>query len=374
MSVSKDRRQSSACSSCLEDIQIDLTKLAFRDAIPMVTIGSICIVIATLVGASDNHDIVLWGLAALLAVFGAARIAICLLFKATDLEALTSHSARSWSTRFALTTLGYTCCYTLVTFHYFFRHDPVGECFCTLGTFALEASFTSRVGLPTWFSHWASLILLGGLGISASNLTMRRLPLAFALVGVLAFIQWVSTETRFRIVVEQLRGSHKLRNLAERDPLTGLANRRSFQQRVEMACKQAVPFAVLYLDLDRFKNINDTYGHAAGDELLQAVAARLSGAVRLTDLVSRFGGDEFAILQAPLACELDAKHFAARIVDELHHPFELGGQTVYIGASVGVRIASISEDAGALLLDADQALYRVKRSGGGDFCFAAQRA
>jgi diguanylate cyclase (GGDEF)-like protein len=228
--------------------------------------------------------------------------------------------------------------------------------------------------LPLWFSHVSSLVLLGGLGFSASQMVTHRLPLSLALLGVLAYIQWVSAETRFKVVVEQLRGERKLRNLAGCDPLTGLANRRSFKQRVESVCTQGLSFAVLYIDLDRFKNINDTYGHAAGDELLQAVASRLSGAVRLTDLLARFGGDEFAILQVPLACELDAKHFAARVVDELARPFELRGGTVQIGASVGVRIAAgVSEDVGALLLEADQALYQVKRSGGGDFSFAAHR-
>jgi diguanylate cyclase (GGDEF)-like protein len=373
MTIATDRRKPAAAPSRFDDIQLDLATLAFRDALPMVSLGSTCIAAVTLVGASDTRDPALWRLAALLALFGAVRIAICLLFKASDPAALTAHSARIWTNRFALATLVYTLCFTLVTFHNFSRHDPVGECLCTLGTFALEASFTSRVGLPPWFSHTATTLLLGGLGISATNLTMDRLPLAFALLGVLAYVQWVSAESRFHIVVEQLRAEHKLRHLAARDPLTGLVNRRSFNERVETACAQASSFAVLYLDLDRFKQVNDTHGHAVGDELLRAVAARLGDAVRSTDLVARFGGDEFAVLLMPLAHDLDAKHCAARIVDELSHPFELCGKTVHIGASVGVRVADGPlKDPSTLLQAADRALYRVKRSGGGDFSFAPQ--
>jgi diguanylate cyclase (GGDEF)-like protein len=376
MTTARDRRQTQIGCHPLDDIQVDLTCLAFRDALPLVILAGVCIVVATIIRSLDTLDWMDWLFCGLFSSLSLVRIAICLRFQAFDPGELSPHTARRWGERFAVATIGYTLVFAFVTYYQFAHHDVVGECLCTLGTFGLDASYTARAGLPRWFNHSCSLILLGGLGISGTQLITHSLYLSLALLGVIAYIQWVSAETRYKIVVEQLRGAQKLRTLAESDPLTALANRRSFQKRVETACTQSFSFAVLCIDLDRFKSINDTHGHTVGDELLQSVAVRLQRTVRSTDLVARFGGDEFAVLYTPLTQVVDAEQLAARIVAELSQPFELTGQTVQIGASVGVRIAdaavSPNEDPTALLKAADQALYRVKRSGGGDLSFAQQ--
>ncbi|MBA2778919.1 putative bifunctional diguanylate cyclase/phosphodiesterase [Billgrantia kenyensis] len=155
---------------------------------------------------------------------------------------------------------------------------------------------------------------------------------------------------------------------AFRDPLTGLPNRRLFLDRLNQALRQQAPGhtpAVLFIDLDRFKAINDTMGHDAGDELLCAVAERIGKVMRPDATVARFGGDEFAVLvnvdDAPLET---AARIGERIIEVLRQPFGLGGQLAYIGATVGVAHAGASDQqADVLLRHADIAMYRGKAVG-----------
>jgi diguanylate cyclase (GGDEF)-like protein/PAS domain S-box-containing protein len=153
------------------------------------------------------------------------------------------------------------------------------------------------------------------------------------------------------------------------DPLTGLANRALFVERLERAIARvrhagAYLFAVLFLDLDRFKFVNDSLGHLAGDDLLESFARRIEGCVRPGDMVARFGGDEFAILIDGLAGANSAAHVAERIQRSLELPFSLGGHEVYASASIGIALSATGYERGEdLLRDADTAMYRAKARG-----------
>jgi diguanylate cyclase (GGDEF)-like protein len=172
---------------------------------------------------------------------------------------------------------------------------------------------------------------------------------------------------------EQREAERRIRFLASHDPLTELANRRTFSEALRGAVARlgrgGDGFAVLCLDLDRFKMVNDTLGHAVGDALLMAVAARLSNELREGDLVARLGGDEFAVLQAngtPAA----ASALAERLVRRLGEAYEIEGHGVVVGASVGIASAPAdAADAEGLLKCADMALYRAKSDGRGTFRF-----
>jgi diguanylate cyclase (GGDEF)-like protein/PAS domain S-box-containing protein len=162
--------------------------------------------------------------------------------------------------------------------------------------------------------------------------------------------------------------------LARYDALTGLANRTVFVEAVNQAIAHArrerTGFAVLFLDLDHFKDVNDTLGHPAGDALLKAVAARLLGATRETDTVGRFGGDEFAVVLAGIADAAAAGILAEKLLKAINIPLVIERNTIHVRASIGVELFSPgADDSETLLAHADLALYRAKAEGRGTFRF-----
>ena len=181
---------------------------------------------------------------------------------------------------------------------------------------------------------------------------------------------WVAT---YEDVTERRRAEERAVFLARHDDLTRLPNRALFHERVEQALAQVgrgTQAAVLCLDLDRFKAVNDTLGHPVGDGLLQAVADRLQACVREVDTVARLGGDEFAVVQVGLDSPADVELLARRLVEALSRPYDLGGHRVVIGTSVGVALApSDGKHPDLLLKNADIALYRAKLEGRGTFRF-----
>jgi len=173
---------------------------------------------------------------------------------------------------------------------------------------------------------------------------------------------------RLNSTVDDLRATEaELRRLAYHDPLTGLANRAMLQECTEQAAqrqrKDQSSLGVLYVDLDNFKPVNDSFGHAAGDALLVMVADRLRACTRPTDVVARLGGDEFVVLLVGLDNERDAEKLGRRIVAELGRPFTVEGHDVSIGASIGVAVQHFGDRDGDLLRDADMAMYTAKLGG-----------
>jgi diguanylate cyclase (GGDEF)-like protein len=178
----------------------------------------------------------------------------------------------------------------------------------------------------------------------------------------------------FRIVA---RASRRLRHLALHDALTGLPNRTLFHERVERAIKGMRPeraVAVLLVDLDRFKEVNDTLGHDHGDELLKVVAERLSGALRQGDTLARLGGDEFAVVLTDLPNRGAAAETAGRLHDALRRPFGLRGIAVELDASVGVALSpDHGRDVTTLIQRADVAMYDAKRTQGRVETYSTER-
>ncbi len=173
------------------------------------------------------------------------------------------------------------------------------------------------------------------------------------------------------------KANTRILELAQTDLLTNLANRRAFTKRLTMAFtaawRGAPPFAVLYLDIDNFKDVNDTLGHAMGDILLKEVVNRLRNAVRAGDLVARFGGDEFAVLLTEVSDPETAEDLAARIGRHLAAPFSIKGHKIRITSSIGIALYS-PEVAGAeaMMMQADLALYGAKDDGRNCYRFHSQ--
>jgi diguanylate cyclase (GGDEF)-like protein len=182
---------------------------------------------------------------------------------------------------------------------------------------------------------------------------------------------WVATHED---ITEQRRSEIKIEYMAHHDALTDLANRALLNERLEQALGSRIHreqmVAIHHLDLDQFKAVNDTFGHAAGDKLLRIVADRLRGLVRETDTVARTGGDEFVIVQAPITDPAQATSLAQEIIRLMGEPFEIDGHQPVIGSSIGIAVGpgdGLTPD--KLLRNADLALYRAKGDGRGMFRF-----
>jgi diguanylate cyclase (GGDEF)-like protein len=196
-------------------------------------------------------------------------------------------------------------------------------------------------------------------------LNMLQLSVEFTLLRVCECFE----VERQRTDEELARRDEELAFLATHDPLTGLPNRTLILDRVEQmlarSARNQAPVAALFIDLDNFKAINDTLGHNVGDELLQAVAARLKGVVRQVDGLGRLGGDEFVVIAGELSAEVGPELVAERLLDALKHPFKLSAcesTPLTVTASIGIAIGERTS-AEELLRDADIAMYRAKWDG-----------
>ena len=175
---------------------------------------------------------------------------------------------------------------------------------------------------------------------------------------------WVAT---IEDITERKRSDEKIVHLAHYDALTDLPNRVLFREQLESALKKVQPdqqLAVLYIDIDEFKSVNDALGHSVGDELLKAVAGRLRGCLGETDVAARLGGDEFAIIQTAIKHPSDTTHLVGRIYEAIRRPYDCAGHLITTDASIGIALAEESAaDLDQLLKNADMAMYEAKADG-----------
>jgi diguanylate cyclase (GGDEF)-like protein len=176
-----------------------------------------------------------------------------------------------------------------------------------------------------------------------------------------------------RNITERKQREEKLRHNAFHDALTGLPNRNLFSDRLEMALRRfrrfpKLYFAVFFIDLDSFKQVNDCYGHDVGDQLLKAVAEILQSCVRANDTVARLGGDEFTILLDSITHISEVRNVAERIQEKLNAPLTFSDQVILSGASIGIVLSAFRyRQASDLVKDADTALYQAKQNGKGQY-------
>ena len=194
-----------------------------------------------------------------------------------------------------------------------------------------------------------------------------HVTLAVVLLGLLGGgLQ--NMQARYRAEVDKIEMRRTISGLARLDHLTGLPNRLGLAERYEEVTMAHAPgclIAVHCLDLDRFKPVNDRYGHPAGDQLLRMVADRLSCALRNGDLAARIGGDEFIVLQSGMRHPDEAELLARRLIKTLSEPYSLGEDSIYVGASIGYDVSSCGDSLESSISRADNALYAIKEIGGG---------
>ena len=247
---------------------------------------------------------------------------------------------------------------------------PLGTCLCGQAITGHEVVFKSEIhGHDDAMhcdmeqdSHYCVPILSTG-----------RMLGAFSVYVPGAYVEDESVKTFLRtvadtlaVVIERKRNEEKFKKLAHYDTLTGLPNRVLFYDRMEQALALAVrnrqKFAVLFLDLDRFKNINDTLGHDMGDVVLVETASRLLACVRSTDTVARMGGDEFTVIVTEVKSFESVENVATKIIKSLQEPFELKGGDYYISCSVGISLfPDHGTDSENLIKAADLAMYQAKK-------------
>lgn len=202
----------------------------------------------------------------------------------------------------------------------------------------------------------------------------KPFPVAYVTTPIIRKGIVTGSVTVFRDITERKRTEEVIHQLAYHDTLTGLPNRLLFNNSLKLAMDYAARnmemLAVMILDLDRFKNVNDSLGHGVGDLLLQEVARRIEKCLSGRDIVSRLGGDEFTLLLPEIAHPQDVGKIASKIIESLSKPFQLSGSDLYISASIGISLYPYDGDNPVLLLrNADIAMYRAKEEGRQNYQF-----
>ena len=223
----------------------------------------------------------------------------------------------------------------------------------------------------------AATMILCSLGPIVPGVALAGHPLLYVGYLQMPLYFWAMTAAAFRLnkmQIATLRSERENGHRARHDALTGLLNRTAFVDalQVKLAGSREKPCALLFLDLDNFKPVNDTFGHQAGDRLLELVAARLRHTLHPTDVIARMGGDEFVVVANDVTAE-KATAIAQRIIEALAEPYELGeGISACVGASVGIAMSpEHSSEAEVLLAVADAALYEAKSHGKTRCCVAS---
>lgn len=266
---------------------------------------------------------------------------------------------------------------------------PAGHWFTAVAVFLIGMLYSLRVMIVSTLSLLAAMLIIAWLHLQGT-ISPAIAPAEFAVTHSSWLVELMCAAVFIAIVLPTLRNfvttnqrwmseherrREKIAHLAMHDELTGLPILRSAKDRLSMAChrrhRSGGLLAVLFIDLDGFKAVNDKYGHAAGDACLQAVAARLSGHLREQDVAARIGGDEFIVILENVSDESITARLAQELIELIGQPIEFEHHQLHIGASIGVALCPENgTNAQSLLRSADVAMYRSKRAGRNGFVFA----
>ena len=349
--------------------------MLFSMWLPIFGLGLVFIAVCLLAAMELDSPIYL-----ALAALGALTIFLRLLnVRAYRRAAPVAHikDLRRWERYYAIGNCASAAQLALLNILVLTVHEPMLQLITVSLVFSFGAGVVARTAVRPKLCVMSLLLAtiptVAALAIHAFNVHGNGLHTEMFLVEAMlvAMITGLSLQTvahLYRTAVEHHTAKHDLGQLARHDALTGLANRLllrdRFQTSVEAAARNGEFLAVHFLDLDGFKAVNDSYGHPAGDALLQQVARRLEAIVRADDTVARLGGDEFVLLQSGIRHEDEAQMLALRIVRELSRPYEIEDSISGVSVSVGIATAPRQGvELERLLAAADAALYRAKKSG-----------
>lgn len=350
-------------------IEIEIVSRLYG-ALPQILCIAAGLVAGSAIMAFRTGDPVLWAIVAAAVVTSLARIVGILAFHRLPRKVLTLSQAHRWEDAYAWTAFAFTGVIAALTVRIFQAGHVDGYILAVGLTMALTAGSSART-MRFWICATLSTAALGTLVVCmllTGDLLLQSMALLLALY---LYSVYESSAHIVQQIEAVLIAKRELDIAARRDPLTGLANRRAFDETLS-GLPASSPFALLMLDLDGFKAVNDRLGHAAGDDLLRQVTGRLLEVVRDGDTLARLGGDEFAII-LPGADASAAKAVADRSVAAVAKPFVVLGSLAHVGTSVGIQAVSKGNpaDVDAIKAAADEALYAAKRSGKGRVALSA---
>lgn len=348
---------------------LDLVRSLYATLLPTAIIAISFIGVGALI-AIETPDLLLDVLIALGMVCMTARIVNLLLLRTRAADpALDMTNARFIERRFAICYFSFALVFGIFSARAFqvaaseTHMLVVGLLFGYGAGVAAGISMRPKIAIPSLIIAILPTVVVALPGPGLARTGIGILLLLFLGGGIHSVMQ------RYRNAAEGIAMRRTFATLARSDALTGLNNRLSLREGFELFVERAGPddiLAVHCLDLDRFKPVNDCYGHPAGDALLRAVSERLNGLLRHGDIAARLGGDEFVILQTGAGHPGEADMLARRIMREIARPFSIEDHRIAIGASVGYALfREHGQDLDTLIARADEALCRVKREGGG---------
>jgi diguanylate cyclase len=351
-------------------VYIELVRLLFTARWPIVVVGVAILMVGLAVGRQTG-DLVAPAIGILGMLVTVGRLMLCIAFDRTfQRRPLDLASAEVWERRLAIGVVSTGVCVGAFAVRCFLLPDLTAHMVAGGLVFGYCAGTTTRFSIRPWIvkaSLFVSVIPAVGAALWNFDLMHAAQALLFLIFffGGFELIVYIHDTTR-----EQLTLRAEAAHLARADVLTKLPNRLRLAEHVEEAAgrlqRHGEGFAVISVDLDFFKEANDRFGHAAGDELLRVVAARLTHLLRDGDLAARIGGDEFIVIQADVTGAGDVERLCGRIVESLCAPYAIDGHTVRLGASVGAaRAPDDGNRLEDLLAKADAALYAVKRNRSG---------
>lgn len=348
---------------------VELVRSLFDTLLPTTIMACSFLAVGAFI-SSDTGDTPLAILTLIGGAAAFARISVILVHRkrAAD-DALCVTDAQTFERRFALAYLGFALVLGLFGARAFLVAQPETHLLIVGLLFGYGAGVAAGLSLRPWISVPSIVIVI----VPAIVTTLIAPDVAHRATGVLFAVFLAggiqSMLLRYRSEAKKVTMRRQFSTLARCDDLTGLPNRLSLREQYEALAglpKDGGGVAVHCLDLDRFKPVNDLYGHPAGDALLKAVSGRLDGLLRRGDFAARLGGDEFAVVQASVGHADEAEMLARRVARAVAQPYEVEGHQIIIGTSIGyVLSAEQGDDLEHLLACADDALCQIKRNGGG---------
>ena len=350
-----------------EQTYVQLVRDLFDTLLPAV-IMALCFSVAGLLVVFETHEALLIGVFALGETTILGRVAMLLYYRkdASD-PALTGARARRMELQFTFAFLGFAICLGIFAAAAYTKSRADTQAVLVAlvlgygGGVTAGMSVRPRISIPSIVISTAPMIFVTTHEPRLTGLVVGFLLLMFLAGGARAII------ARYRLVSTRITTIGTFASLARNDHLTGLGNRLALREAFETDAATARDggVAVLCLDLDRFKPVNDLYGHPAGDALPVAVAARLRNVLRKGDFAARLGGDEFVVLQTQVRNPSEVEMLARRIVRDVAESYMIDGHGIFISTSVGYVFSGQHGNLDDLTTCADQALYRAKRQGSG---------